>query len=96
MPSQNQKRSKRKTKSRSGENREYVLSIRLSPDFVDMLERAGSQYVLPGEKPLSAGQVALLLLEREMARDTEDQNRTIAEIIRRMEVAQRARKKRKK
>jgi hypothetical protein len=61
-----------------------------------MLERAGGQYVLPGEKPLSAGRVALLLLEWEMNRDMEDQNRTIAEIIRRMETVQRARKKRKK
>ena len=96
MPSRSQKRSKRKTKSQSREKREYVLSIRLSQDFVDMLERAGSQYVLPGEKPLSASQVALLLLEWEMNRNMEDQNRTIAEIIRRMEALQRARKKRKK
>jgi hypothetical protein len=38
----------------------------------------------------------LLLLEWEMNRDMEDQNRTIAEIIRRMEALQRARKKQKK
>ena len=61
-----------------------------------MLERAGNQYVLPGEKPLSAGQVAVLLLEREMNRDMEDQNRTVGEIIRRMETVQRVRKKRKR
>jgi hypothetical protein len=46
---------------------------------------AGRQYVLLGEKPLSAGQVARLLLEQEMERDTAHRYQTIAEIIHRME-----------
>lgn len=93
MRDRNDRRSGKKTRGECGQSRKHVLSIRLPRDFVEMLERAGRQYVLPGEKPLSAGQVARLLLEQEMERDTAHRNQTIAEIIRRMEAAHRARRK---
>jgi hypothetical protein len=85
MRDQNDKRSRKKTRGQRGQSRKHVLSVRLPRDFLEMLERAGRQYVLPGEKPLSAGQVARLLLEQEMERDTAHRYQTIAEIIHRTE-----------
>jgi hypothetical protein len=85
MRDQNDKRSRKKTRGQCGQSRKHVLSVRLPRDFAEMLERAGRQYVLPGDKPLSAGQVARLLLEQEMERDTAHRYQTIAEIIRRMD-----------
>jgi hypothetical protein len=87
MRDRNDRGSRKKTKGQCGQSRKHVLSVRLPRDFVEMLERAGRQYVLSGEKPLSAGQVARLLLEQEMERDTAHLNQNIAEIIRRMEAA---------
>ena len=85
MRDRNDRRSRKKIRGQCGQSRKHVLSVRLPRDFVEMLERAGRQYVLPGEKPLSAGQVARLLLEQEMERDTAHRYQTITEMIHRME-----------
>jgi hypothetical protein len=56
-----------------------------APGFRGNAQKGRQAVVLPGEKPLSAGQVARLLLEQEMERDTAHRYQTIAEIIRRMD-----------
>jgi hypothetical protein len=96
--SRNRQRGKRnaepKPKAKQAENKEPIpgeTRIRSVDTSVPGLRRHARkgrrQYVLTGEKPLSASQVASLLLEWEMNRDREDQNRTIAEIMRRMETS---------
>src|ERR1700680_4073441 len=49
MRDRNDRRSGKKTRGECGQSRKHVVSMRLPRDFVEMLERAGRQYVLPAK-----------------------------------------------
>ena len=88
MRDQNDKRSTKKTRGQCGESRKHVLSVRLPRDFVEMLERAGRQYVLPAKSRCLPVKWLGCFSNRKWSG-----NQNIAEIIRRMEAARRARRK---